>query len=187
MRWLKKAVSRLSLGTLGWIVLLGWLTYQISPQVAAAFGAGSGSERMPEVSLRTLDGSPVTRESLEGKVVLVNFWATWCPPCRFEMPGFQRVYEEKKDRGFVILGISTDNAGERTVREFLRERGITYPVALATSRVVSDFGGVQALPTSFLVGRDGRVRQQVRGMFAEPTLRMAVNRLLDEPVPGGGR
>ena len=187
MRWLNNAVPRLSFGTLGWIVLLGYLAYQISPHVAAAFGAGRGGERMPAVALRTLDGSPVTRESLEGKVVLVNFWATWCPPCRFEMPGFQRVYEAHRDEGFVILGISTDGAGERSVREFLRERGITYPVALATSRVVNDFGGVQALPTSFLIGRDGRIRQQVRGVFAEPALRMAVKRLLAEPAAGGAR
>jgi peroxiredoxin len=172
---------RLSLGAVGWILLLGLLAWRISPQVTAAFGLGSGGEAMPELALRTLDGAPVTRDALAGKVVLVNFWATWCPPCRFEMPGFQRVYADKQDRGFVVLGVSTDNASEATVRRFLSERGISYPVAMATSRVVRDFGGVQALPTSFLIARDGTVRQQVRCVFAEPALRSAVNHLLDEP------
>lgn len=186
MRWLHKLVPKLTFGTLGWILLLGFLGYRISPQVAAAFGAAGSGEGMPAFALRTLDGVPVTDESLRGKVVLVNFWATWCPPCRFEMPGFQRVYEDRKDEGFVILGVSTDNAGVGTVRAFLEERGITYPVAMATSRVVQDFGGVQALPTSILIGRDGTIRQQVKGVFAEPTLRMAVSRLLAEPA-GEGR
>ena len=98
------------------------------------------------------------------------------------MPGFQRVYADKRDRGFVVLGVSTDNAGEATVRSFLAERGITYPVAMATAQVVRDFGGVQALPTSILIGRDGTVRQEVRGVFAEPPLRSAVNHLLSEPA-----
>ncbi len=73
------------------------------------------------------------------------------------------------------------------MRSFLQERGITFPVAMATGAVVRDFGGVSALPTSFLIDREGRIRQEVRGMFAEPALRMAVGRLLDEPLPGSPR
>lgn len=177
----ERHAPRLSLGAVGWILLLGFLAWRISPQVAAALGVGSGGEAMPSLDLQTLDGAPITRAELAGKVVLVNFWATWCPPCRFEMPGFQRVYADKRGRGFVVLGISTDNAGEATVRSFLAERGITYPVAMATGQVIRDFGGVQALPTSILIGRDGTVRQEVRGVFAEPALRTAVNHLLAEP------
>lgn len=183
---------RLSLGGVGWVLLLGFLAYRISPQVMAAFGAGTGDSAAPAFELRTLDAAPVSLEGLRGQVVLVNFWATWCPPCRIEMPGFQRVYEERRGEGFVVLGISTDQAGEGVVRSFLQERGITFPVAMATGAVVRDFGGVSALPTSFLIDREGRIRQEVRGMFAEPALRMAVGRLLEEPLPGaagqgGGR
>lgn len=175
-----------------WILILGLLVYRIGPQVKAAFGAGAGDSAVPAFALRSLDGELVSTDDLRGKVVLVNFWATWCPPCRFEMPGFQRVYADKRDEGFVIVGISTDRAGEGVVREFLEERGITYPVVMATGSVVRDFGGVRALPTSYLIDRNGIIRQEVTGIFAEPTLRMAVNRLLAEPaggVPaeGGGR
>ena len=176
-------MPRVSLGSVGWILLLGFLGYRIAPQVQAAFGAGAGDSMAPTYAARALDGEPISLEGLRGKVVLVNFWATWCPPCRFEMPGFQRVYEDKKDQGFVILGISTDRAGEGVVREFLAERGITYPVTMATGQVVQDFGGVQALPTSFLIDREGRIRQEIKGVFAEPTLRMAVDNLLAE-APG---
>ncbi|MEW5929297.1 MAG: TlpA disulfide reductase family protein [Gemmatimonadota bacterium] len=100
----------------------------------------------PAFELRALDGGPVSLEQLRGRVVLVNFWATWCPPCRIEMPGFQRVYEERRDEGFVVVGVSTDQAGEGVVRSFLRERGITFPVAMATGTVVRDFAGSPRSP-----------------------------------------
>ena len=181
----------ISAGALGWVLLFGFLAWRISPQVSAAFGLGTAGEEVPEIRATTLDGTRLTSEDLHGKVVLVNFWATWCPPCRFEMPGFQRVYEDKRDKGFVIVGLSTDRAGEQVVRDFLAERGITYPVAMAPASVVQAFGGVQALPSSFLIDRQGRVRQEVKGVFAEPMLRMAVNQLLDEDegvaAAGGGR
>lgn len=181
---------RASLGTVGWILLAGFLAYRISPQVKAALGAGAGESIAPAVELRTMDGAPISLEQYRGQVVLVTFWATWCPPCRIEMPGFQRVYEDRRDEGFVVFGISTDRAGEAKVREFLEERGITFPVAMANGQVVRDFGGVRALPTSFLIDRDGRVRQEVRGIFTEPALRMAIGHLLDDgdsraAEPGG--
>lgn len=179
-------MPRVSLGSVGWILLLGFLGYRIAPQVQAAFGAGAGDSIAPSYAARTLDGEAISLEGLRGKVVLVNFWATWCPPCRIEMPGFQRVYEDRRDEGFVVLGISTDQAGEGVVREFLQERGITFPVTMATGQVVQDFGGVQALPTSFLIDREGRIRQEVKGIFAEPALRMAVGHLLEEGASAPG-
>ena len=177
---------RVSLGGVGWILLLGFLAYRIAPQVKAAFGAGGGDSVAPAFQLRTLEGEPVSLERYRGQVVLVNFWATWCPPCRIEMPGFQRVYEDRRDEGFVVLGLSTDQAGVGVVREFLAERDLTFPVAMATGRVVRDFGGVQALPSSFLIDREGRIRHEVKGIFAEPALRMAVGRLLEEGASVAG-
>ena len=173
-------IPGISLSSIGWILLLGFLGYRMAPQVRAAFGAGAAGDIVPAYTAQTTDGEDISLEELRGKVVLVNFWATWCPPCRIEMPGFQRVYEDHRDEGFVILGISTDQAGKGVVREFLEERNITFPVTMASMQVVQDFGGIRALPTSFLIGREGRVRQEVSGIFATPALRMAVGHLLDE-------
>jgi len=180
------------LGSIPWILLLGFLVYRTAPQVKAAFGAGAGDSVAPAFELRSLDGEALSLDRYRGQVVLVNFWATWCPPCRIEMPGFQRVYEDKAHEGFVVVGLSTDRGGDGVVREFLAQRGITFPVAMATGQIVRDFGGVQALPTSFLIDREGRIRHEVKGIFAEPALRMAVYQLLKEspPMPaqpGGGR
>jgi peroxiredoxin len=189
-KWLSRLRERFPFEALLWVFVLGFVGYRMWPQVAAAFAVGGSAVASPTFVLQTIEGDTVSLESLRGEVVLVNFWATWCPPCRVEMPGFERVYREKRDEGFTILGISTDQTGMAPVRSFLEERGITFPVAMATGRVVQDFGGVRALPTSFLIDRQGVVRYEVKGIFAEPALRLAVNRLLAEEAtalePGGG-
>lgn len=158
------------------------LGYRAWPQLAAALGVASLDAVAPTFALTTLDGVPVSTASLRGRVVLLNFWATWCPPCRVEMPGFQRVYDRRKDEGFTIVGVSTDASGSRHVERFLFEHGITYPVAMASGGIARDFGGVRALPTSFLIDRQGRIRHQVEGAFAEAALNQAVGRLLAEPA-----
>jgi peroxiredoxin len=170
------------LEALFWLVFAVFLGYRIWPQLAAAFGVASANVAAPDFQLTTLDGAVVSRDALRGKVVLVNFWATWCPPCRVEMPGFQDVYDRKKAEGFTILGISTDAAGAQHVSRYLWEHEITYPVAMASGGIARAFGGARALPTSYLLDRQGRIRHTVTGIFAEVALEQAVNRLLAEPV-----
>jgi cytochrome c biogenesis protein CcmG, thiol:disulfide interchange protein DsbE len=172
-----------ALELLFWVAVLALVGYRLWPQVSAAFALGAAGEEAPSFAVTTLAGERVSLESLQGQVVLVNFWATWCPPCRIEMPGFERVYQARKDDGFVIVALSTDRGGADQVQRFLEQRGITFPVAMAPRTVARDFGGVPGLPTSFLIDREGRVRQSVSGIFAEPALRMAVDRLLAEPRP----
>ena len=166
-----------------WIGLLGVVGYRFGPQMGAALGMwGEDTEVVSDAGFQTLDGQFITLETLKGKVVLVNAWATWCPPCVMEMPGFQRVYEEYKDQGFTVLGISRDQGSPDLVRAFLRQNKITYPVAMAWQPSLDAFE-VSSLPTSFLLGRDGRIKHRVEGIFAEPALKMAVRILLDDPVP----
>lgn len=164
---------------------LGVVTWRFWPVMAAALGTNRTGDPAPELAVRTLHGDSISLAALRGKVVLVNFWATWCPPCRAEMPGFQHVFEQKKDRGFVVLGLASDDEGPITVSEFLLARGITYPIAMASRQDERRFGGINALPTSFLIDRRGRLRYQVRGIFPRPALDQAVDRLLAEPAPAG--
>jgi cytochrome c biogenesis protein CcmG, thiol:disulfide interchange protein DsbE len=160
------------------VLVVFLLARRALPQAAAAFNLGSGSEPAPEFTLRSLDGDSVSLDALRGQVVLVNFWASWCPPCRVEMPGFERVYRARRDEGFVILGIATDVHAEAAIREFVAEHGISYPILLADRQVVQDYGGVRALPESFLIDRHGVIRHRIVGYFAEPALRAAVGRML---------
>jgi cytochrome c biogenesis protein CcmG, thiol:disulfide interchange protein DsbE len=161
---------------LGIVVVLLW--QRAVPQAAAALGIGRPGEPAPAFQLATLDGQGISLDELRGKVVLINFWASWCPPCRVEMPGFERVFRERAGDGFVIVGIATDTHAERAIREFIADHDITYPIALASAQVIRDYGGASRLPESFLVDREGRVRHRVIGYFAEPALRSAVDRLL---------
>ena len=171
-----------SLETVGWIAVLLFLAFRVWPQLAAAMGTADPETSPPAPGFEAvgLDGAPVSLDSLRGQVVLVNFWATWCPPCRLEMPGFQSVYEKRRAEGFTIVGLSTDVGGDAPVRAFLEERGITYPVAMSNPALVRAYGGVPALPSSFLIDRQGRIRHEVRGMFTEIALDQAVARLLAE-------
>ena len=170
----------LTIERIAWALVLGFLGWRIAPQAGAALGIAAMNQAAPDFRLVTLDGAPISRDSLRGQVVLLNFWATWCPPCRIEMPGFQDVYDAHRDDGFIVLGVSTDAAGRGPVRDFLREQGITYPVAMASGEIVRSYGGARVLPTSFLIDREGRVRHEVRGYFSEVALRQAVGRLLEE-------
>jgi len=184
----KKSHERLRSVATGvvWLLVAGFVLYRAAPQLSAAAGIGGGTSAAPELAGHTIDDVPFSLAGYRGQVVLVNFWATWCPPCRVEMPGFQRVYEDRRQDGFVVLGLSTDVSGVAPVRAFIEERGITFPVAMAGSEARAAFGPVRALPTSFLIDRQGRVRHEVAGLFAEPALRAAVDRLLEEPVPTAG-
>jgi peroxiredoxin len=186
MQWFDRRKLRVSLNAVLWVLVLGFVGYRMWPQVAAAFSVAGGTEEAPAFHLQTLDGDTVSLEALRGRVVLVNFWATWCPPCRVEMPAFERIYRDKREQGFTIVAISTDRTGTAPVRRFLTERDLTFPAAMATADVVRAFGGVRALPTSFLIDRQGRIRHEVRGYFAEPALRLAVDRLLREEWDSAG-
>ena len=162
-----------------WAVVLGVLIWRFGPQVGAALGLGQGSEPAPPFEIVTLDGDTLRLADLHGQVVLLNFWATWCAPCRLEMPGFQRVWEDYADRGVTVIGLSTDRRVRSDVERWVRDRGISYPVAFAPGHVVRAYGGARVLPTSFLITPDGRIAHRVEGFYAEPALRAAIRRLLD--------
>ncbi len=166
---------------LGWLAAaaLAVVVLRALPGAASGTVARVGAEA-PALKVKTLDGQKLSLAELRGKVVLVNFWATWCPPCRAEMPGFEAVWRERQKDGFVVLGLSADDGGSGQVALFLADRGISYPVAMASASAKRSFGGVNALPSSFLIDKQGKVVRQVEGVFDERLLRQDVNRLLAE-------
>ena len=163
-----------------WAGILGFVFLRLGPQFTAALGVGGGDEALSVVAFEALDGTVFTRDDLAGKVVLVNAWATWCGPCVIEMPGFQRVYDDYKDQGFLVLGVSRDQADASVVSAFLQRKEITYPVAMARDVDLGGITDVTTLPTSYLIGKDGTIRHKVEGLYTGPALRMAVRRLLAE-------
>jgi thiol-disulfide isomerase/thioredoxin len=117
-----------------------------------------------DFSVVDLDGKTITSSALRGKVVFVNFWATWCPPCREEIPDLIRLQEKYKD-DVVVLGISEDEAPPETVRAFAAQHGMNYFVAMKTPELGKVFRGVAALPTTFVIDREGRIVQRHVGLL----------------------
>jgi peroxiredoxin len=163
-----------------WAGVLGFAAFRLGPQFTAIFGLGAGEDPLSVTAFTTLDGEEFSRADLQGRVLLVNAWATWCGPCVLEMPGFQKVYDDYKDQGFLVLGVSRDHEGPEKVRAFLERKNITYPVAMADAVDLGGITEVTTLPTSYLIGKDGTIRHRVEGIYLGPTLRMAVKRLLAE-------
>ena len=163
--------------------LLIFVAVRLGPQVGALVGFSPDQGRAPDYTLVTLDGDTIRSADLAGKVVVVNFWATWCIPCRLEMPSLESLHERHLHDDVIILGFATDVGGEQAVRAFLEERDITYAVGRATQAHRQAFGGIPGIPTTFLIDRDGNVRHKVVGYFAPPALNAAVDRLLDEETP----
>lgn len=161
-------------------VLVAFLGVRLLPHVGAVLGIGDAPGKVPAFDLVGLDGRAYTPATLRGQVVLINGWATWCPPCRAEMPVLEQMYQRHKGRGLVVLGLSADTLPPSVVADWLAARNVTFPTAIGRARDfdVLEFDGV--LPTSWLLDKQGRVRHQVVGPIGAVSLELAVRRLLDE-------
>jgi len=119
----------------------------------------------PDFSLLTLDGKKVKLSDYRGKAVLLNFWATWCPPCKVEMPWFVDLQKQYGNDGLVVLGVAMDDSEPGTIAKFASEMGVNYPVLLGTDKVSDDYGDVQYLPTTFFIGRNGAIVDKLTGLL----------------------
>ena len=135
---------------------------------------------MPTFSLPGLGDSSLTVRSddFKGKVLLVNFWATWCPPCRREIPSLVRLQEENSDKGFTVVGISMDKSAKEKVSLFVKKIGVNYPIALGTQEVARSFGALGAIPSSFLVDRKGQIVKKYPGYTTYEKMAKDVEELL---------
>jgi len=137
-----------------------------------------GFKPAPEFSLKDLSGSEIKLTDFRNRVVLINFWATWCPPCREEMPDFISLYEQYKDRGLEIVGISMDWGPERVLPGFIKENNINYRILLGSEEVYSLYGGVNVIPTTFLLDKEGNIRKKYLGYSGKEILENDIKELL---------
>lgn len=140
--------------------------------VSLAFaGHAVAATTMPHFSLPSaVDGTPINSDSYKGKVTLVTFFATWCPPCIQEIPSLISLQEEFAVKGFTVLGISVDQGGSKIVKRLIGKTGINYPVVMADSKITRDFGGVVGIPTSFLINQEGHVIKNYPGYVGHDVL-----------------
>lgn len=126
--------------------------------------AGEIGSRLPDFSVKDLQGREISSVDLRGKVVLIDFWATWCQPCKKEMPGYQRLLDRHGSKGFAVVGFKFDTMMDtEDPLQFAKSIGVHYPLAIASGEVKQKFGGIEGLPTTMLYDRQGILRKKVIG------------------------
>lgn len=138
----------------------------------------------PDFELASLDGKKVKLSDFRGKAVLLNFWATWCSPCKVEMPWFVDLQKKYGSDGLVVLGIAMDDTETPKIAQFASEMGVNYPVLLGTDKVSEDYGNVQYLPTSFYIDREGKIIGKGTGLLGRGEVEENVQKALASHVVG---
>ncbi len=137
-----------------------WAGGQAKPKSSAS-DIGS---RLPAFSARDFKSQTITSASLRGKVVLIDFWATWCEPCKREMPGYQKLLDRYGPRGFAVVGFKANMMADTVPpRDFAKSIGVRYPLIVADDELMRKFGGLEGLPTTLIYDRDGILRQKIIG------------------------
>jgi cytochrome c biogenesis protein CcmG/thiol:disulfide interchange protein DsbE len=138
-------------------------------------------KQAPNFSLKDADGNAVNLSDYSGKVVLVNFWATWCGPCEAEIPWFIEFEKKYKDQGFAVLGLSMDDDGWKSVRPYVASHKINYRIMIASEVVSQQFGEIDSLPTSFVLDRGGRIASSHIGLVDKVDYQNEIVKLLEDP------
>ena len=133
----------------------------------------------PDFSLESLDGKSMKLSDFRGKAVLLNFWATWCGPCKIEMPWFVDLQNQYGPQGFQIVGVAMDDSSKDDIAKFAKDMGVNYPVLLGKESVGDAYGGVPALPESFFISRDGRILDKFIGLRGRAEVEDAIKATLD--------
>jgi len=168
----------LSLAAVG---LVGCNQHSASPiqPKEPVIAAGETGSRLPDFSVKDLQGHPLSSADLRGRVVVVDFWATWCQPCKKEMPGYQKLLDRYGSRGVVVIGFKFDTMMDmEDPLQFARKIGVRYPLAVATEDVKQKFGGVEGLPTTMIYDRQGILRTKVVGFEYTDNIESALKPLL---------
>ncbi len=142
-------------------------------------GAGKlQGQPAPDFTLASLDGKTLKLSDYRGKAVLLNFWATWCEPCKIEMPWFADLQKKYEAQGLQVLGVAMDDATPKEIAEFARKLGVNYPILVGKEEVGIQSGGVQYLPSTFYISRDGKIIDRVFGLVSRSEIESNIQKAL---------
>jgi len=133
----------------------------------------------PDFTLESYSGDLFTLSDHDGKVIVINIWATWCPPCREEIPDFMEIQEEMKDDGVLFVGVATDQEGWEVVRPFTEEFQINYPIVVDNGTVANLYGPIRGIPMSFIINKEGKVEHYIPGMIRKADLKPILTTLVN--------
>ena len=169
-------VARVSLAVAA-ILLIG-SGCSSSRTVKAAVKDHKDRKPAPEFALKDANGQTVHLSDYRGKVVLLDFWATWCGPCKIEIPWFQEFERQNKDKGFAVIGVAMDEEGWDVVKPFAKYVGINYRLVIGDETITQLYGGVEAMPTTFLIDREGRIASVHVGLSSKHDFEDEIQELL---------
>jgi len=132
----------------------------------------------PDFTLEKLNGGNLKLSDLRGKAVLLNFWATWCGPCKIETPWLVEMQNQYGNQGLQVIGVAMDDSGKDEISKFAKDMGVNYPVLLGKEAVGDEYGGVPALPESFFIGRDGKIVDRIIGLKGKAEIEDAIKKAL---------
>jgi peroxiredoxin len=137
------------------------------------------SSPAPDFSLVSLDGKTTRLSDFRGKAVLLNFWATWCGPCKIEMPWFVDFQKQYGSQGLQIVGVAMDDASKEDIGKFAKDMGVNYPILIGKEAVGDQYGGVPALPETFIIARDGKIMDKIIGLRGKAEIEDAIKKALN--------
>jgi peroxiredoxin len=173
-------------GALATALVLGYFVsrYSVPRHSGNAAAVKSDKDRhvAPDFALKDADGRLVHLSDYRGKVVLLDFWATWCGPCKIEIPWFEDFQRKSQDKGFVVLGVAMDDDGWQAVKPFLKSMKVNYRVVIGNDETAQQYGGVDALPTTFLIDRQGKIAAVHVGLSNRKDFENEIEQLLESSV-----
>ncbi len=172
----RRRVLAMCAGTLLTIALVSCTSER---RVEAAVKPEAKRKPAPDFALKDLNGNTAKLSDYRGKVVLLNFWATWCGPCKIEIPWFIEFEQNYKDKGFAVLGVAMDDEGWEAVKPYLTARKVNYRVVIGNDGIAQQYGGVDSLPTTFVIDRDGRIAASHIGLASRRDYEGEIKQLLE--------
>lgn len=181
MEWQKLPVRSIRRWTLFAAALV--ILVSCEAPISDNFHIKSAKERKtsPDFALKDATGEVVKLSGLKGKVVLLNFWATWCGPCKIEIPWFMDFQKTYKDRDFAVIGVSMDEDGWDAVKPYVEEKKMNYRVVIGNDQISQLFGSIESLPTTLVIDREGRIASMHVGLVSKSTYQKEIETLLEAP------